>query len=59
MVCFSRFVDDPAEDIFPLWTRDGSRIVFSSNRSGQFALYQKRAAGNEREELLFAPLGQA
>ena len=51
----SRFIDDPAEDIFPLWTRDGSRIVFSSNRNGRFALYQKQVTGNEREELLFAP----
>ena len=25
---------DPGEDQHPLWTRDGKRIVFSSNRSG-------------------------
>jgi Tol biopolymer transport system component len=51
----SRFTSDPAEDIFPIWSRDGSRIIFSSNRSGQFALYQKRPSGNDAEELLLTP----
>ena len=51
----SRFVNDPAEDIFPLWTRDGSRIVFSSNRSGRFALYQKATTAESAEEVLFTP----
>ena len=50
-----KFTDDPAEDIFPVWSRDGSRIIFSSNRSGQFALYQKRPAGNDTEEELLLP----
>ena len=48
----SRLTTNPAEDIFPVWSRDGSRIIFSSNRSGQFGLYQKRLASNAPEELL-------
>jgi len=48
----TRFTTDPSEDIFPVWSRDGSRIVFTSNRNGGFALYQKRTTGSLSEELL-------
>jgi Tol biopolymer transport system component len=48
----SRFTDHAAEDIFPIWSRDGSQIVFSSNRSGQMGLYQKRATGAGGETLV-------
>ena len=48
----SRFTDNAAEDIFPVWSRDGSRIVFTSNRSGTHDLYQKRTTGGGVEELL-------
>ena len=54
----SRLTDHPGEDIFPVWSRDGSRIVFSSNRSGAFALYQKPATGNESEQLLLPGNGE-
>ena len=53
----TRFTTDPSEDIFPVWSRDGSRIVFTSNRNGGFALYQKRTTGPSSEELLLP--GQA
>jgi Tol biopolymer transport system component len=53
----SRFTSDPAEDVFPIWSRDGTRIVFSSNRSGQFALYQKPTTGSGGEELLLPAPG--
>jgi Tol biopolymer transport system component len=48
----SRLTTHPGEDIFPVWSRDGSRIVFTSNRNGGFALYQKRTTGDEPEELV-------
>ena len=48
----SRLTTGPAEEIFPVWSRDGSRIVFSSGAGGQSALYQKRTAGSDSEELL-------
>jgi Tol biopolymer transport system component len=50
----SRFTTHPAEDIFPVWSRDGTRIVFSSNRdsNGGTALYEKRTSGNDSEELV-------
>ena len=48
----SRFTDHAAEDIFPVWSRDGSRIVFTSNRNGTISLYQKRMTGVSVEELV-------
>jgi eukaryotic-like serine/threonine-protein kinase len=49
----SRFTTDPAADSFPLWSPDGSQIVFSSTREGVFNLYAKKASGVGNEELLF------
>ena len=48
----SRFTTDPAGDSNPLWSPDGSRIVFSSNREGIWNLYQKIASGVGNEEVL-------
>lgn len=50
----TRFTFDSADDVMPLWSRDGSRIVFSSNRTGVHDLYQKSAsdAGGEEAVLL-------
>ncbi|MFN2480058.1 MAG: protein kinase, partial [Pyrinomonadaceae bacterium] len=49
----SRFTTDPAGDTSPLWSPDGSRVVFSSSREGVRHLYQKIASGGGQEELLF------
>jgi Tol biopolymer transport system component len=47
----SRFTFDPGNDIFPVWSPDGSRIVFGSDRNhGVYHLYQKRADGVGIEE---------
>ena len=48
----SRFTTDPANDSSPLWSPDGSRIVFASNREGVSNLYQKVASGGGNEEVL-------
>jgi Tol biopolymer transport system component len=48
----SRFTFDPAQDGHPIWSPDGSRIVFSSNRMGTFDLYQKASSGAGSDELL-------
>ena len=34
-----------ADDVAPIWSRDGARIVFTSNRKGHFDLYEKAASG--------------
>lgn len=43
-----RLTRNSAEDLWPRWSPDGRRILFSSNRSGKFALY----------ELQVRPLGE-
>ena len=34
-----RLTTDPATDTAPLWTPDGERVVFASDRDGQVALF--------------------
>jgi eukaryotic-like serine/threonine-protein kinase len=41
-----------ANDANPVWSPDGSRIVFASNRQGHFDLYQMASSGGAREEVL-------
>ncbi len=48
----SRFTFDPKQDGYPVWSPDGSRIAFSSNRDGHYQLYVKSAAGAGKEEIL-------
>jgi Tol biopolymer transport system component len=55
----SRLTFDPADDTLPSWSHDGNRIVWASNRTGTFQLYQKLASGVGQDELLLqsdAPL---
>jgi Tol biopolymer transport system component len=54
----TRFTFDPALDEFPVWSPDGSRIAFTSNRKGQFDLYVKNASGSGSEELLYESDGE-
>jgi Tol biopolymer transport system component len=49
----SRFTFDPAEDTFPVWSPDGTRIAFLSHRGNRRAIYQKLANAATNEELLF------
>jgi hypothetical protein len=46
-----RFTFGPI-DTSPVWSPDGSRLIFSSNRDGPFNLYQKPANGAKDEEVL-------
>jgi Tol biopolymer transport system component len=48
----SRLTFDPGDDDDPVWSPDGSRIVFSSFRAGRRDLYIKSSAGASQEELL-------
>jgi Tol biopolymer transport system component len=53
----SRFTFDPGNDTFPVWSPDGSRILFSSNRTGKYGLYEKAATGEGKEDLLYETAG--
>jgi Tol biopolymer transport system component len=50
----SRFTFDPAVDRQPVWAPDGTRIAFSSIRTGPFDIYQKPTSGAGGEERLVA-----
>jgi Tol biopolymer transport system component len=50
----SRFTFDAATDDISIWSPDGTRIVFTSTRTGGGDLYQKLASGAEMEERLVA-----
>ena len=49
----TRFTFGSAWDGYPVWSRDGSRIAFASNRNGEFDLYQKASNLAGEDELLF------
>jgi dipeptidyl aminopeptidase/acylaminoacyl peptidase len=49
----SRFTFDARTDDSPVWSPDGSRLAFSSNRAGHSDLYQKASNGTGEETLLF------
>jgi dipeptidyl aminopeptidase/acylaminoacyl peptidase len=48
----ARLTFDAKNDWYPVWSPDGSRIVFSSDREGMHNLYQKVIRGTGKEELL-------
>jgi Tol biopolymer transport system component len=47
-----RFTANAARDYEAVWSPDGSRLVFSSDRKGVLDLYEKPVAGTEAESLL-------
>jgi WD40 repeat protein/predicted Ser/Thr protein kinase len=50
----SPFTFDPASDVSPVWSPDGSDVIFTSNRDGNICnLYLKPSDGARNEELLF------
>jgi serine/threonine protein kinase len=48
----TRFTFDAAAEGWPLWSSDGSRVVFSSTRKGLESMYWKLSSGAGTDELL-------
>jgi Tol biopolymer transport system component/predicted Ser/Thr protein kinase len=48
----SRFTFDAARESSPVWSADGTRLFFSSNKAGIGDLYEKAASGAGSETLL-------
>ena len=40
----TRLTSDPADDIAPIWSPDGGRILFASSRSGSHDVYQRASS---------------
>ena len=47
-----RLTFDPEFDASPIWSPDGSRVVWRSNRKGRYDLYQKVSSGAGNDEVL-------
>ncbi|MGE3404391.1 MAG: protein kinase [Vicinamibacterales bacterium] len=50
----SRLTSDRADDLAPIWSGDSSRVLFTSNRSGRFDLYERDASGLGPEQPVYA-----
>ncbi len=50
----SRFTFDSANDVVPVWSPDGSRIVFSSDRKGPMSLFEKASTGTGPEKEIWS-----
>lgn len=54
----TRLTFDPADDVTPIWSADGTRILFASNRAGHYDIYLKPASGVGQEERVLADDGE-
>ena len=49
----TKLTQDPADDIGPTWSPDGTTIAFSSDRTGQRDIYRKAAHGGSEDLLVY------
>ncbi len=49
----TRFTFEASGETMPVWSPDGARLVFASNRAGQLALFEKAADGTGEARELF------
>jgi Tol biopolymer transport system component len=47
----TQLTDDPADDVDPVWSPDGSKLAFSSNRAGMHHIYVMNADGSSPAQI--------
>jgi len=53
----SRFTFDRSPNAEPLWTPDGTHVLFGALHDGRWGFYRKAASGAGSEDLIFQPEG--
>jgi serine/threonine-protein kinase len=53
----TKLTNGPTEDMVPMWSRDGRRLYFASDRTGNFDVYSQAADGATTERVEFAGPG--
>jgi serine/threonine-protein kinase len=53
----TKLTEGPTEDLLPVWTPDGGRVFFSSDRAGNFDVYSQAAEGATAARVEFAGPG--
>jgi Tol biopolymer transport system component len=48
----TRFTTDPGDEFAPVWSADGSRVVYAGSGSAGLDLFEKKASGDGKETLL-------
>ena len=48
----TRLTTNPAEDVFPMWSAHGDRVIFSSNRGSRWGLYRTDFSGGSERFLM-------
>lgn len=49
-----RLTVDASWEAHPVWSRDGTRVAFNSNRNGRWEIFEKPADGTEQEQRLIS-----
>jgi eukaryotic-like serine/threonine-protein kinase len=53
----SRLTFDQGNEMYPVWSADGGRVGYSSDRGGKYGLYQQTATGDGSPQLLYETTG--
>jgi serine/threonine protein kinase/Tol biopolymer transport system component len=53
----SRVTSDPAPDLSPVWSPDGLRVAFGTQRSGRYSLRLRPVTGTADDDVLFEGAG--
>jgi len=53
----TRLITGPTEDMLPVWSRDGLRVFFASDRTGNFDVYSQAADGASMARVEFSGPG--